>query len=181
MERCKPGITFTLLGVWEGVREWTHTFPSGLPLWEFESWWTPKFSESCLKGQNSLNWGILYTIKNILRLRCQKWARMIHLNTYNTSYGWNKGWGSKCQFDSQPLKVGNLLELHAWKRHVIYFWKNFDKGYNFVLDLTSIRSLHKKLWASKVMRIPILGIVGLLIWESREKCHLGVAPMVSHK
>jgi len=40
---------------------------------------------------------------------------MIHLSTYNTSYGRKKGWESKCQFDSKPLKVGNHLELHVCK------------------------------------------------------------------
>ncbi len=35
---------FMLLGVWESVREWTSTLPNELPLWELESWWTPKFS-----------------------------------------------------------------------------------------------------------------------------------------
>jgi hypothetical protein len=29
---------------------------------------------------------------------------MIHLNIHNTSYGRKKGWESKCQFDSRPLK-----------------------------------------------------------------------------
>jgi hypothetical protein len=48
----------------------------------------------------------------------------------------------------------------------MYYWKAFDKGYNFVLDLTSIKGLHKKLWASKVIRVLILKIVGFSIWES---------------
>jgi hypothetical protein len=28
---------FMLLGVWESVREWTPTFPNGVPFWELES------------------------------------------------------------------------------------------------------------------------------------------------
>jgi hypothetical protein len=32
-----------------------------------------------------------------------------------------------------------------------------------------------------VVGVPILGIVGVPTWESWEKWHLGVAPMVSHK
>jgi hypothetical protein len=48
----------------------------------------------------------------------------------------------------------------------MYRWKNFDKGYNFALDLTSIEGFHKKLWASKVVGVPILGIVGVPTWES---------------
>jgi hypothetical protein len=48
----------------------------------------------------------------------------------------------------------------------MYRWKSFNKGYNFVLDLISIKGFHKKLWASKVVGVPISGIVRLLIWES---------------
>jgi hypothetical protein len=59
--------------------------------------------------------------------------------------------------------------------------KFFDEGYNFVLDFTSIESLHKKLWASKLVEVPISRIVGVSTWESQEKHHLGVAPMASHK
>ncbi len=40
---------------------------------------------------------------------------------------------------------------------VTYCWKAFDKGYNFAWDLTSIKSLHTKLWAPQVM-IPTLGM-----------------------
>jgi hypothetical protein len=43
------GITFTLLGAQENVKEWAHTFPSGFPLWELESQWTFEFSKSNLK------------------------------------------------------------------------------------------------------------------------------------
>jgi len=41
--------------------------------------------------------------------------------------------------------------------------------------------VHKKLWASKVEGVSILGILGLSTWESQEKCHLGVVPMVNLK
>ncbi len=63
---------------------------------------------------------------------------MIHLNPYNTSYGQKKCQESKCQFDSQPLKVKNHLELRVCKRHAIYLWKDFNKDYSFFLNLTSI-------------------------------------------
>jgi len=80
------------------------------------------------------------------------------LTTYNTHYGQNKGWESKCQFDSRPLKVNNHFELHACKGHATYHWKVLDKGYNFVLDLTSIEGLHKKLYVSKMTRVSISGL-----------------------
>jgi hypothetical protein len=69
---------------------------------------------------------------------------MIHLNTYNTSYGQKKCSKSKCQFDSQPLKVGNHLELGVCKGRATYYWKDFDEGYDFALDLTLIKGLHNK-------------------------------------
>jgi hypothetical protein len=68
-----------------------------------------------------------------------------HLSTYNTSYGPKKGQESKCQFDSQPLKVKNHHGLRAWKERATYSWKFFDKGYNYSLNFISIKGLHKKL------------------------------------
>jgi len=105
--KYSPGVTFTFPGVWESLKEWTYTLPNGLPFRELESQWTSKSSNNDLKGQSSLDWKLPYTIENFLRCRCLKWAHMIHLNTYNTSYGQKKGKESKCQFDSRPLKVRN--------------------------------------------------------------------------
>jgi len=45
--------------------------------------------------------------------------------------------------------------------HATYHWKTLDKGYNFVLNLISIRGLHVKLWGPEVARILILAISGL--------------------
>jgi hypothetical protein len=65
-----------LLGVQESVREWTFTFPSEFPLWELESWWTPKISENNCKGQNPLDRDVPYIIEKLLELRCLKWVRV---------------------------------------------------------------------------------------------------------
>jgi len=54
-----------------------------------------------------------------------------------------------------------------------YRWKALDKGYNFALDLISIRSMHAKLWVPKVAGVP-LGNPGT-------KCHLDVGLMERHK
>ncbi len=64
------------------------------------------------------------------------------------------------------LSLSKSLGARYCKWHVTYCWKDLDEGYNFILDFASIRGLHKQLRASKVERIPILGILGLLIWES---------------
>jgi hypothetical protein len=42
--------------------------------------------------------------------------------------------------------------------HATYLWKAFEEGYNFALNLISIRGLHTKLWDSKIVKVPILRI-----------------------
>jgi hypothetical protein len=59
---------------------------------------------------------------------------------------------------------------------VPHTWKALDEGYNFASTFTSIRGLHKKLWASKVTKVLILKISGLPIWESRVKMTFGCRP-----
>jgi hypothetical protein len=63
------------------AQESNFMLPKVLPLWELESWWTPKFSESNCRGQNLLDWKVHYIIGNFLQRRCLKWARMTHLDT----------------------------------------------------------------------------------------------------
>ncbi len=109
---CNSGVTFTLLRVQGSVMEWPHTFPNGFSLWELESRWTFEYLESNLRGQNSLDWIFHYNIGKLLRRKCL-WSHMIHLNVYNIHYGQKKGQESKCQFDSQPLKIWNRLELRV--------------------------------------------------------------------
>jgi hypothetical protein len=70
---------FMLIGVLESVREWTPTLPNELSLWELESQWTFESSEGDYRGQNSLDWKVLYIIEKLLKPRCLKWACMTHL------------------------------------------------------------------------------------------------------
>jgi hypothetical protein len=81
-----------------------------------------------------------------------------------------KGRKSNCQFDSWPLKVKNRFILLVCRWHATYHWKIFNEDYNFDLDLTSIGGLNKKLWATKVARVPISR---LPTWESRDKMTFG--------
>jgi uncharacterized membrane protein len=73
-------------------------------------------------------------------------------------------------------KVRNLPNLLELRWHATYHWKTINKGYNFVLNLTSIGAFHKKLWASKIVGVPILGILGLPSWESQDKITFGCRP-----
>jgi hypothetical protein len=84
-------------GMQKSVREWTLTLPSELPFWELKSQWTPKSAEGDCEGQNPLVWRFFYTIGKLLKLKCLKWARMTHLDIWNTSYGQKKGQESNWQ------------------------------------------------------------------------------------
>jgi hypothetical protein len=93
-----------------------------------------------------------------LKHRCLKWARMTHLDIWNTSYGQKKGRESNWQFYSRPLKVKNQPNFLACRWRAIYRWKAPDGGYNFASDLISIRGMYTKLWGSQVARVPTLAI-----------------------
>jgi hypothetical protein len=59
--------------------------------WVLEPKWTPKFLERNFRGQNPLDWDVLYIIRHLLEFRCLKRARMTHLDTSSTNYGQKKG------------------------------------------------------------------------------------------
>jgi hypothetical protein len=122
---------------------------------------TPESLERDCRGQNSLPRRFIYIIEKLLKCRCRKWARMAHLDIWNTSYGQKKGRESNCQFDSRPLKVANRPDLLGCRWRITYRWKALDKIYNFASDCTSIRGLLTKLWDSKVPEVPVGEISGL--------------------
>ncbi len=62
-----------------------------------------------------------------------------------------------------------------------YRWKALDKGYNFALEFNLIRGLHTKLWGSKIIRVPTLGISRLSFRSPETKCHLDVGLVERHK
>ncbi len=80
-------------------------------------------------------------------------------------------------FDSQPLKVGNRLDFLACRQRATYHWIALNKGYNFALNLITIRGLHAKLCAFKVAGVLVVGISGLSLGSPGTKNHLDVAPM----
>ncbi len=84
-----------------------------------------------------------------------------------------KGRESKCQFDSWPLKIKNRPNLLMCKWCATYRWKALNESSNFTLDLTSIGGLDKKLWTSKVARVPT--------WSPKTKWHLNVTPWLIKK
>jgi hypothetical protein len=131
----------------------------------WESIKTLKTLEFDCRGQNTSHWGVVYIIAKLLKCRCRKWACMNHLDICSTSYDEKKG----REFDSRPPKVGNRLDPGVWRWSVTHRWKALDESYNFASNLITIRGLHRKLCALKVVKIPVVGT----------KNHLDVAPMES--
>jgi hypothetical protein len=88
------------------------------------------------------------------------------------SYDKKKGHESNWQFDSQLLKVGNQPNPSVCKWSATHYWKDFDEGYNFALDLIMIGGLHE------VMRPQSRGSpncwnFGTPTWESQDKKSFG--------
>jgi hypothetical protein len=125
-------------------------------------------------------WGVPYIIGKLLELRCLKWARITHLDIWNTSYGQKKGRESNWQFDSWPLKVVNWPNFLACRWCATYCWKDLNEGYKFSLDLISIRGLHAKLWRLKIARVLTLAILGLPLGSPKTKSHLDVGHVERH-
>jgi hypothetical protein len=157
-----------------------HT-PKGAPILGIGIPMDSQIFKERLQGSNPMDWGILYTIGKILELRCLEWARMTHLDIWNIMYGQKKGWESNCQFDSRPLKARNRPNFLMFRWCATYCWKDLDKGYNFASNLASIGGLHAKLWAPKVIGVPVVGISGLPLGSRRTKCHLNASPVASHR
>jgi hypothetical protein len=79
------------------------------------------------------------------------------------------------------LKVGNRPDFLACRWRATYHWKALNESYNFALDLTSIKDLHAKLWAPKVVGVTFSAISGLQLGSPRTKWNLGVGPVARHR
>jgi len=145
---------------------------------KMESSETPKNSEDNLRGQISSHWCILYINGKVLKCRCPKWPRMGHLDICNSSYGQKKGRESNCQFDSQPLKVGNRPLPDVSSRSATWSWKALDESYNFGSNLVPIRVWGEELWAFKVPRLQPGTVSRLQLGSPGKKSHSDVASAV---
>jgi len=79
--------------LWAKCEDETHTPESG----DLESFGTSENLEFDCRGQNMLHWGVLYINGKVLKFRCPKWPRMIHLDICSPSYGQKKGQESNWQ------------------------------------------------------------------------------------
>jgi hypothetical protein len=160
--------------LWGSCEVATHTPKNGT----WESFGTPEILERDRRGQNTLHWCVLYTIRKVLKCRCPKWPRMSHLDICSTSYGRKKGRESNCKFDSQPLK---LVDFRACRWSATHRWKALEESYNFSLNLIPIQGWGEKLWASEVPRVETGTISGLHFGSPGKKNHLDVGVVESRK
>jgi hypothetical protein len=138
--------TFVATPFWSKCEDETRTPKSG----NLESSRTPAISELDYRCQNTLAWGVFYTVGKVLKCRCWKWSRMSHSNIWSTSYGQKKGRESNWQFDSRPLKIENRPDPGVWRWSATDHWKALEESYKFASDLVPIRGLNWELWAPKV-------------------------------
>jgi hypothetical protein len=144
---------------WECRRVWRNESSHSQASSHFGSWSLdgfPNFQRVIAWVKTHWIESFLISLKKLLDRKCLKWACMTHLDISSTSYGQMKGRESNRQFDSRPLKVGNLPDFLTCRWCETYRWKAFDEGYNFALDLISIGGLQIMLRAPKVARIPTL-------------------------
>jgi hypothetical protein len=64
--------------------------------------------------------------------------------------------------------------------HEIYRWKVVEEVYNFASGLITIGGFHAKLCASKVAKVPIVGILGLPLGSPITKWHFDVGLVEKH-
>jgi len=158
-------VATPLWGEWEDE---THTPKSG----NLESSGTPATSELDSRGQNTLSWGVLYTVEKALKCRCRKCPRMSHLDICSTSYSRKKDRESNWQFDFWPHKVGNRPDPGVYRWSETHRWKALEESYKFTLDLIPIRGLSRELWTPKVPRVSTGTISRLLLGSPGNKSHL---------
>jgi hypothetical protein len=77
------------------------------------------------------------------------------------------------------IKVKNRLDFLACRWRDTYHWKDLHEKYNFVSYFISIGGPKNKLWAFKVVGVPISGISKLQLGSPKTKWHLGASPMAN--
>jgi len=171
----KAGRSVVATPLWVKWEDETRTPKVG----DLESFGTPECLEFNSRVQNTLHWDVLNVIEKALKCRCLKCPRIGHLDICSPSYGQKKGQESNWQFDSWPLKVKNRplpdLRIESATRR----WKDLNEGYNFGLDLITIRLCSRELWAPKVPGLQLGQFRDNFetpTWESRENVPFGCSP-----
>jgi hypothetical protein len=129
--------------------------------------WTPKFSKSDFKGQNPLDWRVLYIIRKLLELRYLKWVHMTHLDTSNTSYDQKKGWVGIAQIS---LCAGGMWHtLGKLSTKVTTLLQASSQSEVFTQSYVPPKLRESQLWEFRDSHLGVLGqnvIWVLVLWSS---------------
>jgi hypothetical protein len=150
--------------LWAKCEDETHTPKSG----NLESSGTPANSELDCSSQNTLHWGVLYTIGNVLKCRCLKWPCMSHLDICSPSYAQKKLpiWLSTTKSREstriwrQQVKCNTSLESSQRELQDCFKLDPSRRSEQEVMDAQSLGS-------------PNRDSFGTPLWESREKVTFG--------
>jgi hypothetical protein len=154
--------------------EETHTLEIGT----CESFGTPKTSKFDCRGQNTSHWSVSYIIGKLSKFRCWKWARMGHLDIYNTSYGKKKGRESvKLAVWLPTTKSWELTRPQCVQVECDTPLESSRGELQVCFRPHSIGDLNKELWPRKIPGVQI----GIISGSPGTKIHSDVGAIERHR
>jgi hypothetical protein len=153
---------------------------SAFPLWELHSYESCECLKPWLERKTSTKLGPQDTIRKVLKRRCLKCPRIIHLDLICMSYDQKMGENQmEIWLPTKSLESRGQMRFD-W--NMLYTgWKIFARAIRYFP-----RIFFKKPWFEKYMNIQSFGItkvpiLGLPLGSSKEKWHLDVVPAERHR
>ncbi len=141
----------TLLQMRENARDEARWLPSALPLWELHLCGSYKCLKPWLERQKNTKLGPQDTIKKVLKLRCLKFPRIIHLNLICMSYDQKKGWRSNWNLTPNHKSLESRGQMRSYWSLLYTIEKTFSKSYK-ILSLHFKKKIDlKNIWTWKVL------------------------------
>jgi len=157
------------------VKEWTFTLPRELPPWELESQWTSKCSKNDCKGQNLMNWRIIYTIGKLLKFRCQNglaWP----IWTSKTQVMPKEGSGVKLPIWLPSIKKSRIDPISLCVGGVWHIVEKLLMRATILLQTSFQSEVSTQSYGPQSCRNPNFENFKTPIWESQDKMSFGCEP-----
>jgi hypothetical protein len=139
-----------------------------------ESSGTPENSEFDCRGQKTLPWSVLYTLKKVSKCRCRNGLAWAIRTSRTQVMDERRAMNQIAKFDFRQLKVKNRPHPGVCKWSATHCWKALEESYKFALNLISIGGLSKELWTPKVMGVQTGTVSRLLLGSPGKESHLDV-------
>ncbi len=164
-----------LQGVWKVWGNEPSNSQGNSPLWEMEFRWTPKFSESNCKGQNSIAQRVLYIIANILEHRCLRWL-ILPVWTSETQVWPKEGLGMKLTIWLMIIKSWEPTLFRCMQVACDMSSKSSRQGLQLFFKPHLNLRFARKVMGLKNCRSPNFSNFETLIWEAWDKKTFGCGP-----